>query len=473
MMKITGADKPFEMHGLNIQLDAFYSLSPGQDVEDPVINAYGALLNKVHDGVGVCLNNGLSAYLLTEPKAAATAFMISWANPVVDLLKKRSIRYVLLPVNVNSNHWICIVIDRESNTISEKDSLKKTTTRGTALMKSVQTWYEAVCTSENLPYTPLKVEVGLNPQQNNTIDCGVFTMMAMERFAHNRALDYSQTDIPRERILIAKRLFAGKFEGEVIDIEPEGVEPESTDSDGILDPVANHLSLEDQYGIITRGGGRKVTGIEYVLYPDDFKCLAPGEWLTGVVIRAYGKMLNERHMSALILSADIYTWLVDLEQVSGRKKTADEEKLMRRVCKDKNDYAGLTQAFRERKTLCMPCHVEGNHWSVTVIRWNNEGLVIRSIDSLRYNAAAMMRRIFNWYKQVCKHLKIAAPKRFVADAAGFGPQQRNGVDCGVFTILAMDAIARDKGLTYTQAGIAHARMLITLRLYLHDIQYGV
>jgi hypothetical protein len=44
-----------------------------------------------------------------------------------------------------------------------------------------------------------------------------------------------------------------------------------------------------------------------------------GEWLTGVVIRAYGKMLNERHMSALILSADIYTWLVDLEP-PGRKE---------------------------------------------------------------------------------------------------------------------------------------------------------
>ena len=112
---------------------------------------------------------------------------------------------VLVPVNVNGNHWCVARIDVARRRIEWRDSLGGD---GRDELGALKQWLVDQASKEGrLPRRWETVAV-LCPQQHNGFDCGPFSCLAMESLSQLPAvespvLNYSQADIPaaRRRIL--------------------------------------------------------------------------------------------------------------------------------------------------------------------------------------------------------------------------------------------------------------------------------
>ncbi len=110
---------------------------------------------------------------------------------------------IFVPVNLNGNHWILIVIDVDAGLIEQYDSLNKDNkVLQSKVLENLRRWVEDQSngTINIATWKLISVE---SPQQKNLVDCGVFTILALKRLVENQPLKFKQKDIPKKRKEIA------------------------------------------------------------------------------------------------------------------------------------------------------------------------------------------------------------------------------------------------------------------------------
>lgn len=109
--------------------------------------------------------------------------------------------------------------------------------------------------------------------------------------------------------------------------------------------------------------------------------------------------------------------------------------------------------------LFFPIHCGGDHWSLAVICMSRGE--ISHYDSLNRNGTIYLNALKQWIYDVFndKHHKIPHSSWQLLQCKDC-PQQNNGCDCGVFTLLCCSFLSEGMPLNYHQQQIPVYRKLI-------------
>ncbi|KAI0121418.1 cysteine proteinase [Hypoxylon sp. NC0597] len=117
---------------------------------------------------------------------------------------------ILIPVN-ESNHWTLIIIRPSRRTIAYVDSFQSV---GTSHLRNAHTWLEKFL-GDKYVAEEWRTEQYKVPEQTNGYDCGVFVITNSIYLSLGiDPSDYSQEDMPLQRLRIAAMLLNGGFTGE-------------------------------------------------------------------------------------------------------------------------------------------------------------------------------------------------------------------------------------------------------------------
>ncbi|KAI0462271.1 hypothetical protein LJB42_004359 [Komagataella kurtzmanii] len=130
----------------------------------------------------------------------------------VDITK---LDYVFIPINILNSHWALGVIDNKRKRFQYYDSLKGE--GQTPVLNHLRTF--ALKEAERIygDKVPINFHEYLldyntnSPQQKNGSDCGVFTCATVEFLSREKALKFSQTDMPLIRQRMAYEIITGKL----------------------------------------------------------------------------------------------------------------------------------------------------------------------------------------------------------------------------------------------------------------------
>ena len=122
-------------------------------------------------------------------------------------------RVIAAPCNCNKSHWVTIAMDVLHRTVHIYDSLRPNDLVDylpRQYAEKFAQWYtdQVKGTELALPDgAAFRVQVSMTfPQQTNTVDCGVFTMAALEALAEGKRFSFSQDVVPVLRRRFALRL---------------------------------------------------------------------------------------------------------------------------------------------------------------------------------------------------------------------------------------------------------------------------
>lgn len=105
---------------------------------------------------------------------------------------------IFIPVNVNGNHWILLVVDNRKKEVLSLDSLGS---KRSAQRKNIMQWVEHEHIAKKADFdkeawTSKSMNV---PYQGNDSDCGPFVCLFAAFLSHDKPLDFTQADFPKKR----------------------------------------------------------------------------------------------------------------------------------------------------------------------------------------------------------------------------------------------------------------------------------
>ena len=106
--------------------------------------------------------------------------------------------------------------------------------------------------------------------------------------------------------------------------------------------------------------------------------------------------------------------------------------------------------------ICVPVNCGGVHWIAIVVYVQERRIQFH--DSLAGGGIEYMLQVLSYLES--EHLQIRKaplPGPWLLVHATDSPQQKNGIDCGVFTCLAIDSLSLDAPLVYSQDNIGDCR----------------
>ena len=236
----------------------------------------------------------------------------------------------------------------------------------------------------------------------------------------------------------------------------------------------------------------------------DLLTLRDGKWLNDSVINFYFRLLNDRqqqldsgvndgHKSVYFCDPQMYTSLMQVNpgvKNPGVKNPAVKNPAVKNPeVKNPDDKVFCFESvcrwgakdqidFSKVEKIIVPIHVNENHWCLAVIHVRSRHLDY--FDSLgnesSQHAEESSKRLHHlaWYfdHQLkrdhpdlvisnCKQLSLDSwPKTDRADI----PRQKNGFDCGVFTLMYADYTSRNRSFDFTQADMHSIRRKIALQI---------
>ncbi|GAV29598.1 hypothetical protein PMKS-003099 [Pichia membranifaciens] len=180
----------------------------------------------------------------------------------------------------------------------------------------------------------------------------------------------------------------------------------------------------------------------------DLLTLSDRHWLNDNVIDFYLQLVkdyvNERGISKIhVFSTFFYTTLKS-KGYTGVRKWAKRAKI---------DVSELDYIF-------VPVNLNQTHWALAVVDNVNERF--EYIDSLFGDGSSILYLLLDYMTEETK--KNHGDGMNGRDFANYdmngraeGPGQQNGFDCGVFTCTAVDYLARNRELDYSQADMPNLR----------------
>jgi Ulp1 family protease len=209
--------------------------------------------------------------------------------------------------------------------------------------------------------------------------------------------------------------------------------------------IADEDTFQDKFNM-------KITGRK-------LRCLKPSTWLNDEVINFYMKMLQERDDSLC-------------EQNENRRHSHffnsffAERLLATDRCytyKNVKRWSKKLDIF-EMDKIFFPINIGNMHWTLAVVYPQKKR--IEYFDSMRGKGAFYTDALFRWIQDeaVTRGLNINMEEWTTYSRSHEIPQQGNGFDCGVFTIIAADFLSDNLPLLYSQSDMESFRLKIILRI---------
>jgi sentrin-specific protease 1 len=195
---------------IDIKYEDLLRISPGQWLNDEIINCYMSILNdegkrpenkgypKVH-----CFNTFFYVMLLNNGKGYMFQRVAKWTK-TFDIF---ALDFVIIPIHIGNNHWCLSVINVRDKRVEYYDSMGGT---NPTCMKNLKLYitdeYKAkkgveLDISDWTTYTP----GNSIPQQENIYDCGVFVCQFAESITSGNSIEFvNQVDMPyyRKRMML-------------------------------------------------------------------------------------------------------------------------------------------------------------------------------------------------------------------------------------------------------------------------------
>lgn len=186
-----------------------------------------------------------------------------------------------------------------------------------------------------------------------------------------------------------------------------------------------------------------------------FICLSPGTWLNDEVINFYMSILMER----------------DEQMVQKKQKQRTSHyfnsffftKLLENGQYNYSNIKRWTRKFNifEKEKIIIPVNLHNTHWTLLVIYMQKKE--IHYYDSMSGSGTVYLNAAERWIidegrEKYSMTIDKSEWKKFSQE--NHVPQQRNGFDCGMFTIMCADYISDDLPLTYSQAEMSEYRLKV-------------
>ena len=140
--------------------------------------------------------------LYTEVKEGKKYFV----NKLTERVTK-SIKKILIPINTG-NYWRACFVDIESKCLVSLDSLRSNRHEVTAELNLIVDVLNFI--SKDIDFSNFQFKKYASPQQDNTNDCGVFTVMNFYQILLNHDCTLTHEDAPRFRLFMASFVNAKK-----------------------------------------------------------------------------------------------------------------------------------------------------------------------------------------------------------------------------------------------------------------------
>ena len=215
----------------------------------------------------------------------------------------------------------------------------------------------------------------------------------------------------------------------------------------------------------------------------DLRTLSPGTWLNDEIVSFYMQLLQDRDKMLLAH----YTSSNQKNCVSMLPSHYFNHFFMNRLLDNENNsynYSNVARFTKRAKVnifacskVFIPINISNTHWTCCVIYITEKKIVY--YDSMggagkRY-VDAIMKYIQDEHKD-----KLNTPLSDIADWKSiYGtrngcPQQQNGCDCGVFTLVCCDFLSNDLPLSYSQEDVtAIWRLKIANSICIGALPYSI
>lgn len=183
---------------LDIYNTDFATLKPGQWLNSTVIEYFLKSL-EAEDSRLVAF----SPFFITKLSSDGFNSVRRWLK-----MKKKDIMKIdkmLIPINVNENHWVCAMVDFKNKKILYLDSLCNTSNRSSFMyLERIKDY--VIKQSERKIGQDFELVHLPSQQQNNGFDCGIFILMNMLQLAKDIPFVLNQNDASDFRYHIANEI---------------------------------------------------------------------------------------------------------------------------------------------------------------------------------------------------------------------------------------------------------------------------
>ncbi|KAI1702653.1 ubiquitin-like-specific protease ESD4 [Ditylenchus destructor] len=201
--------------------------------------------------------------------------------------------------------------------------------------------------------------------------------------------------------------------------------------------------------ILRQASGEWIRGHTGTVTAELIKSLRDGQWLTSEAIDAYISLLAKSKSTLRFISTAEFMGF------------------------DKSGTNNISWKMNGAETVLVPAHINGNHWGMIIVDATNKTLTM--MDSLNGGAGSSTKtRILETAKKLIgqlspgvsfkKFLPQLSPASWTVTEKMDVPQQRNGVDCGVFSLAYAIFAARGEKPKFSQQHIPYFRRKIAYDL---------
>jgi len=195
----------------------FSRLLPGNWLDDEAMNAYGALLKRRNEKTLSIIPATPKHYFFNTFFYKQLWYLQEYSFYMVKRWTKKvdifSMDKIFIPVHLADSHWVLLVVrvGADAGTISLYDSLGSRQERVTL---TIRQWLTDEANDKGKPQRAWEIEYPECRQQENSDDCGVFTLMNMDLIA--RGLDHltMAKSTAYYRCRIAAEILAGCVAGQ-------------------------------------------------------------------------------------------------------------------------------------------------------------------------------------------------------------------------------------------------------------------
>lgn len=201
--------------GVDITALDLFTLSDRHWLNDNIIDYYLNMIKEYVNSRNISQVHVFTTFFYTTLKSKGYNGVKKWAKRAkVDVSK---LDYIFVPVNLNQTHWALAVIDNINEKFTYIDSLYG---NGTDILIKLQDYMTEETrkthgdSMNGKNYNNYEINGDTDdsdPVQQNGYDCGVFTCTAVDYYARNRELDYSQADMPLLRRRMAYEILHNKL----------------------------------------------------------------------------------------------------------------------------------------------------------------------------------------------------------------------------------------------------------------------
>ncbi len=200
------------------------ALAPGSWLNDEIINFYMEMLNErdaalVQAGLRTKRNHFFNSFFfskLVDEGGYNYANVRRWTIRAKVNIFERDL--VIIPVNVNNNHWTLLVIDMEAKEIRYYDSMVSKAAAA-KYTKAAMDYLVDEAKDKNKPIPDpdeWRLLISSAPQQKDFFNCGVYTIVNADLLASGLQLNYTPDDVRDMRVAIAGRILRGyvRYDGD-------------------------------------------------------------------------------------------------------------------------------------------------------------------------------------------------------------------------------------------------------------------